>query len=200
MPFVRLALARYQPYALPDAKLSRVVLADFVQLTPDRSATVSADPYHPRRLRVTVSGPAPRGPQPAVASPPPTQQIKTPTYIVVGVQRRNPAVGGELGWEDVPAGVAAVTTGADGPAPDLPDLHLWSGTVTFAQPPAGGQYRLLIREYEYVSANYTLSGEGGGRARPTRVQPGRLIYAETIEIDSALIGQPPQPATGAGDV
>jgi hypothetical protein len=37
-------------------------------------------------------------------------------------------------------------------------------------------------------------------ARVVRVQPGRLIYAETIEIDSALIGQPPQPATGVGSV
>jgi hypothetical protein len=29
---VRLALVRYQPHALPDAKLSRVVLADFAAL------------------------------------------------------------------------------------------------------------------------------------------------------------------------
>jgi len=27
-----------------------------------------------------------------------------------------------------------------------------------------------------------------------------VIYAETVEIDSALIGRPPQPATGAGEV
>ncbi|MDQ3813804.1 MAG: hypothetical protein M3347_07615, partial [Armatimonadota bacterium] len=33
-PFVRLALARYQPNSVPDAHLSRVILADFAQLTP----------------------------------------------------------------------------------------------------------------------------------------------------------------------
>jgi hypothetical protein len=36
-PFVRLALVRYQPHALVASKVSRVVLADFAQLTPDRA-------------------------------------------------------------------------------------------------------------------------------------------------------------------
>ncbi|HVG26419.1 MAG TPA: hypothetical protein VM865_02345, partial [Acidobacteriaceae bacterium] len=63
-PFIRLALVRYQPHALDDARISRAVLAGFSQLTPDRVATVTADPHHPRTLRVTVSGVAPRGPQP----------------------------------------------------------------------------------------------------------------------------------------
>ena len=61
-PFVRLALARYQPHALVSAKLSRVVLADFAQLTPERALTVTSDPYAPGVVRVAVSGPAPRGP------------------------------------------------------------------------------------------------------------------------------------------
>ena len=39
-----------------DAQISRVVLAGFAQLTPDRAAMVTADPYHPRTLRVVVSG------------------------------------------------------------------------------------------------------------------------------------------------
>src|SRR5438105_13490159 len=33
-PFVRLALARFQPQSLPGVALSRVVLADFVQVPP----------------------------------------------------------------------------------------------------------------------------------------------------------------------
>ena len=40
-PFVRLALARYQPQSLPNAHLSRVVLADFIQLAPDRAASMT---------------------------------------------------------------------------------------------------------------------------------------------------------------
>jgi hypothetical protein len=50
--------------------------------------------------------------------------------------------------------------------------------VTFAAAPVPGTYRLLVEEYEYLSANYA----DGRRA------PGRLIYAETFEVDTALVG------------
>lgn len=40
MPFVRLALARYQPHAIDGCKLSRIVHADFVPLAPGRAVTV----------------------------------------------------------------------------------------------------------------------------------------------------------------
>ncbi len=54
---------RYQPCALADAKLSRVILTDFVQLTNDRLVVVSVDPSHPRKLKVIdnrIVGSAPR--------------------------------------------------------------------------------------------------------------------------------------------
>ena len=38
MPFVRLALVRYQPNSLPDAKISKVFLTDFAQVLPRRRA------------------------------------------------------------------------------------------------------------------------------------------------------------------
>ncbi|MGH2729265.1 MAG: hypothetical protein ACRDJI_01505, partial [Actinomycetota bacterium] len=53
-PFVRLALARYQPKSVPDAHLSRVVLADFVQLAPDRSATITFDAVNAKLLKVSL--------------------------------------------------------------------------------------------------------------------------------------------------
>jgi hypothetical protein len=56
-PFIRLALARFQPSSIEDAHLSRVVLTDFVQLVPDRTLDlrwVSAN-----RVRVKIYGPAP---------------------------------------------------------------------------------------------------------------------------------------------
>ena len=56
-PFVRLALARYQPYSVPDAHLSPVVLADFVQLAPDRQATITTVAGKGgKQLRVSVTG------------------------------------------------------------------------------------------------------------------------------------------------
>ena len=57
-PFVRLALARYQPKSIKwkegDVKLSRVVLADYAQLTPDRAASITFQSE--TELQVTVSG------------------------------------------------------------------------------------------------------------------------------------------------
>ena len=43
MPFVRLALARYQEHSIPGCELSRVVLADFAQLSPTRSVTIGSE-------------------------------------------------------------------------------------------------------------------------------------------------------------
>jgi hypothetical protein len=172
MPFVRLALVRYQPDALLDAKISRVVLADFAQLTPDRSATVTCDPYHPRTLRVAVSGVAPRGPQPSPGM--------APTQIRVRVQERGEEVSTDLGWRDT-APETATVTGTQGPVEFRPDLVLWSGTVAFAATPEPGRFRLLVEERELVPAGEPFD-EAGGR-RPA----GRLIYAETFELDAGLL-------------
>jgi len=171
-PFIRLALVRYQPHALDDARISRVVLAGFAQLTPDRSALVTADPHHPRTLRVVVSGVAPRGPLPTGPGVKPAR----PTHVRVRVQKRK-AFGGDLGWGDAPAAEASATQFYEGPGIGQPDLALWVGAVTFASVPPPGAYRLLIEEFEYVSADYT---EG-------RQAPGRLIFAETFEVDGGLM-------------
>ncbi|MGE3106993.1 MAG: hypothetical protein AB7G11_04145 [Phycisphaerales bacterium] len=169
-PFVRLALARYQPHALKDSRISRVVLANFAQLTPDRTATVTADPHHPRTLRIAVSGVAPRGPQPQVhLNPAPTR----PTHVRVRVQHR-PSVRTDMGWQDAPASIATATQFYEGPGLGQPDLGLWVGAVTFAAAPPPGQFRLLIEEYESVSSTFPYSG--------------RMIYAETIAVDEALVG------------
>src|SRR6185369_5729216 len=136
-------------HALDDAKLSRVVLADFAQLTPDRSLLVTADPYHPRRLRVTISGPVPLGPAPVYPDIPPLRHRPSkPTEIVVTVQQREPAIAGDLGWRDVAAGVASIAVETDGQFATEKYLALWTGSVQFTATPRQGQFRLLIREYE----------------------------------------------------
>jgi hypothetical protein len=173
MPFVRLALVRYQPNALLDAKISRVVLADFVQLTPDRSAVVTRDPYRPRTLNVVVSGVAPRGPGPS--------PDERPTQIRIRVQERDPAIQGDLAWRDGSPSAARVTPGLDGPVEAQPDLVIWAGAVTFTEVPKPGQCRLLIEEHEYVAADYVIR-EGRGVQRPSR-----LIYAEAFDLDHSLL-------------
>jgi hypothetical protein len=172
-PFVRLALVRYQPHALDDARVSRVALTGFSQLTPDRAAVVTADPYHPRTLRLNVSGVAPMGPPPSGPAP---EKPARPTHVQVRVQKRGET---ELDWSDAAAAEATVTQFYEGQALFQPGVALWIGAVTFAVAPEPGAYRLLIEEFEYVSATYA----DGRRA------PGRLIYAETFAIDSALVSQ-----------
>lgn len=174
-PFVHLALVRYQPHALDDARISTVVQAGFVQLTPDRTALVTADPYHPRTLRLVVSGVAPQPSSPLAG--PAEEKPARPTHVQVRVQKRTP-LGGELGWEDAPAADATVAQFYEGHGLNQPDLGLWIGAVTFTAAPAAGVYRLLIEEFEYISANYA----DGRRA------PGRLIYAETVNVDAAIAG------------
>ena len=184
MPFVRLALVRYQPHALADAKVSRVALADFAQLTPDRAAMVTSDPHHPRTVRVVVSGVAHRGPQAvALVEPRPPHLAELPTRIRVRVQERDPDFPGDLAWREVAADVAEVKPEHDRRVGDQPDLALWAGAVTFKEAPAAGQYRLLIEESEYISARYAMTEDG--RAE----QAGRLIYAEAFAVDDALVSE-----------
>jgi hypothetical protein len=166
-----------------------VVLAEFVQLTPERTATVTADPYHPRRIRVSVSGTAPRGPVPT--EDPLAPPLDRPTRVTVTVQQRAAGVPGELGWGTAPPEVAAVTLDRELPAGGLLDLMLWSGRVTFADDPVPGSFRILITEHEYVSADYAEVVRAGGEALPPIfAAPGRLIYAETVDLDVALVGPP----------
>jgi hypothetical protein len=173
MPFVRLALVRYQPDALLDAKVSRVVLADFAQLTPDRSAVVTCDPHHPQRLNVVVSGVAPTGPAPASHA--------RATQISVRIQQRDPQLPGELGWSDAPAEIVTVTPALDGPAPGRPNIAMWAGYVVFAERPETGRFRLQIEEHEYVASGEPILT--GSRQSPR----GRVVYAESFELDSALL-------------
>lgn len=181
-PFVRLVLARYQPYALPDAKLSAAVLADYIQLTPERSAVLTGNPYAPGQLRLTVTGPAPEGPTPQISGKQPSQKVNRPSQVEVSLQEQDPKLAGDLGWKDAPVGVAQIVYQ---PFAGMPGLVRWTGQVNFAQAPMPGQYRLVIREYEYLSANYVTTDEQG-----LRRQPRRLIYAEVIELDAALVAPP----------
>jgi Subtilase family len=191
-PFVRLALARYQPDAIADAKLSQVVLTDFVQLTPDRATLVSADPYRPKELRLSVTGTAPAGPPPDA----PGETPGRPTHVRLRVQHMATPALGEFGWTDADADVARVQV--DETASDQPGTLLWQGRVIFAASPPSGAFRLLIEEREYVSADHVATSVvNGAQADGRRVAPGRVIYAEIVTLGGALTLTPTPQATSA---
>ena len=162
-PFVRLALARYQPHALPGVELSHAVLADFVQLAPDRSAVVSIDPGNPRTARVFVGELVPEGPR--------------PPRFQVNVERRIPNVVSDAGWEIAPAG--SVTVVEDSPSSSSPDDMLWAGTITFVHAPPADMFRVVVREFEVLPVDPTVAP-----ALPIVTQFGeRLVYAAIIPFD-----------------
>lgn len=57
-PFVRLAMARYQPHSLPGCAISKIVTTEFVQLTPHRTASIEIikDDEKETEVQVSVSG------------------------------------------------------------------------------------------------------------------------------------------------
>jgi hypothetical protein len=125
-PFVRLALARYQPQSLPGAHLSRVVLADFAQLLPDRSASVTFDPIDSTSVQLAVNGLTYNGPGAAAM----TATLQT-----------QPAGGGDLAW--VPVSVTVLTAHTFG-GPDT----LWTAQIALPAPRGSRPFRLLIEEFE----------------------------------------------------
>lgn len=169
MPFVRLALARYQPHSLTGVELSHVVLADFAQLTPDRSAAVSVDPADPRNARVFVGGLIPQGPMQPV--------------FTVTIEKKMSNVTSDVGWAAAPASDVTVTE--DPSVSAIPDAMLWSGSIQFAKSPPKGLYRVVVREYEVLMEDNPNSKAPILRRKfvllPSYAQ--RLVYAAIIPYD-----------------
>jgi hypothetical protein len=58
---------------------------------------------------------------------------------------------------------------------------MWAGSIVFTKPPRAGQFRLIVEEKEYISAEYAIIDDNIIK------QPSRLVYAEVFEIDSGLV-------------
>jgi hypothetical protein len=145
-PFVRLALARFQPNSLPGAELSHVVLADFAQLAPDRSASVTfgADPL---AVNVSVNGNG-------YALSADGQTLGT---VEVTVEQHDPGIPGDLGWVPAlpPQKLAALSLSTGG--------VLWRGKVSLPAARGSKPMRLVLSEYDPLS--------GGSRLTYTDVLP-----------------------------
>jgi len=113
-PFIRLALARYQPEALELAHLSNIVLADFMQLIPDRWLNVTYT-SNPRTRNVRVfgntysnssshqearlapsTGEAITGGTSIVVRPP---DVAASSVVEVWVESLDPTLGEDFGWK-----------------------------------------------------------------------------------------------------
>jgi hypothetical protein len=131
-PFIRLALARYQPKSISTVELSTVMLAQFAQLNPNRTLTVTGAPTA-TQLTVTVAGGR------AYA---PVATFTKPARVEALVQTKNPALSGDLAWTTV--GQPVVLTAGATPA-------TWSGAVTLPGPRGSQPFRLVVKEFEVPS-------------------------------------------------
>ena len=175
-PFVRLALARFQPVSVTGAHLSKVMLADFAQLAPDRTLSMVR---LPNSVRVTVSGHTySSGPWPAAIG------TQAGSQVEVSLERYDTAIGTNLGWVPEPK----ATVYREGP-PGPPVI--FSGTISFP-PPSQNQegqapqlpqkYRVVVKEYETLPADATKPELGIASERWPMAPAKRLVYAEQVEV------------------
>lgn len=161
-PFVRLALARYQPNSVTNAHLSRVALADFVQLSPERLATVMVNPADPSEVNVSLCGPGYLD-----------TSIDSGTVIDIEIsveaQVRNQQ--GELIWILVPQSVTTLS-----PAEISTTRMTWAGKVNLPEEKGSMPFRLVIKEFEW----FVTDGDQNSIDSPSKDR--RLVYVSAIEI------------------
>jgi hypothetical protein len=108
------------------------------------------------------------------------------------VQRKDPAYDSDLAWVAAD-GFTVTTDGGDPYDPTPADFILWSGAVRFGAGDVdpGAAYRLLVQEHEIYPADRP-GAAGRLLEEPLRRPPigTRLVYAETVPLDAALLGAP----------
>jgi hypothetical protein len=155
-PFVRLGLVRYQPASLHGVEASRVVQADFVQIAPNRLATLTFPSS--TKVQVTVAG------VDYVTGP--VQGIGPTTATV---EEEIPGVSDpDLKWVAVPKSTVTLVAKL-GTADEI----IWSGEVTLPAARGSRPFRIRIEEAElYV-------GPASGFAP---IYSPRVTYIDTLEI------------------
>jgi hypothetical protein len=180
-PFVRLAICRYQPESLPGCELSAPVKCDYQQLLPERTASVSRTDV--RHARVVVSGAiGTRGP--AESFPPAAadrhDQIRRNRIMVARLQRADPDIPTDLGWETVDT-VELLVRGTGRTAAEA----AWVGEleapeeIPLARPGSNPDWRVTIEEWEILPGDPDPNPEAL-TAAPLPSWRRRLVYAESL--------------------
>jgi hypothetical protein len=155
-PIVRLALARYQQHSVAGVELSRIVLADFMQIAPGRGVTVV---QKKGKVTVTVSG------QSYTKA---AKAIPGPGYARAFLERRDKSLGDDpvLGWKQVGD---AKTLHAE----SVRGGKVWVGTLDM--PSGRGEYRIAVEQYEELPADR--------RGRGLLTTTGRrLVFSDVIPL------------------
>ncbi len=202
-PFVRLAVARYQPHSIAGCELSPVALTSWVQPLPTRTLTVSRPDS--RHVQVTLTGvvswlrwdphgaPGLAGEQLSADSPTGDAAVRAARLqesrtVRATVQSRREGAG-DLEWETVSSFLLlAVSVEESGGF-----RATWTGSVVLpenAGTPAGdaagypglrrpggpeSTWRVLVEEHELLDADPAVPGAAA-------VPVPRLVYADTVAL------------------
>jgi hypothetical protein len=176
-PFVKLAVARYQPDSLPGLHLGPVAICDFAQLAPERTATLSrSDDTH---VRIVVTGAVghPREPFFFLLSGPVTtdfmSRVARSRRMRARLERFDATVGTDLGWTTLGQWDLPIL-GAAGP------VFSWAGELPLPEalpprtPGANAEWRVTVEEWELLPGDAGAGGSGGW-------QP-RIVYADHLPL------------------
>ncbi|WP_394004423.1 hypothetical protein ACF3M1_04850 [Luteimonas sp. WGS1318] len=170
-PFVRLALARFQPKSLKGVELSAVRRTPFLQIPPRRHAVLTvAD----GSVSIRVEGPAPVASEASRRYPAARTARNGLNEIEAVVERLRPGgdIDDPLSWMPLEASRLMMVQ-----APTAPGL--WQGTLSLAEASPSGRYRVSLREYEWFRSDDADPDAGDRDLRFAR----RLIYADVFVLD-----------------
>ena len=133
-PFVRLALARYQPNSLENAHLSNVVLSDFCQVLPTRTVSYRFVKSS-KIISITASGSSAHRTIETIGR---TLSLDAPTFLTY-LERRSFQSPDELGWEVIPETLSLLTKGDS-----------WQGEIALSNLSSDelGKMRIVVIEAE----------------------------------------------------
>lgn len=167
-PFVRLALVRYQPRSVRGTQVSRVALADFIQLTPERLAWVTSLPNEPYLVEVSVSGPSAWK----------NSTNNCANVMAARLETLHPEDTEGKTWLPVTPGWQAMVRTQNTAA-----VTVWSGLVNLPAPRGSRRFRVVIQEYEiWGAAEAELDSDKLLAVIIGARKTGRLVYSDTIEV------------------
>ena len=200
-PFVRLALARYQPHSVDGAHLSRVIMTDFIQLAPDRTAELKLSG---NSVGITVNGFAGRNALANISRVPSLSPIadvigagddnargRAGAGILAGrasaptgpapnttmraaLQRRVAGVPGDLGWQTMTE-IAL--------SPSASNFHVaWTGSLGLPANAEAGSHRILVTESETYLRTDIVQGDPNVSTSPLDFVRERVVYADAFDL------------------
>lgn len=208
MPFVRLALVRYQPHAIGGAKVSRVVMSEFAQVLPRRHAVF--EKVNPQQFKISLHGPVPQyGPMRlhndsahlgiSLIPSPGTALEAGRNRVELVLQRRDPSIDSDLAWSDVSVLASGIAQPGGAPTdianPGAFVVNAGSGsaassgaTASVAAPAASGG----------VAAKSVTSVSGTAVMRPDRLGQLHRFEPELIAVPPVFELVDPAIWTGRG--